>query len=163
MEILKFNVFNFLNKSKKTTVPLVLLCPTFPYHEELFLLAKLCKRSLSLNLLHEPTMRKSKEKKIRKKNVSCCAIHFLLMQGRSARYVGASCLISAQPPKSVSSKQRTVTYILITCMTQHWKSREFPPAITIRAATSWYFRGGKIVATCCYTILRRQNGCDLSL
>jgi len=31
MEILKFNVFNFLNKSKKTTVPLVLLCPTFPY------------------------------------------------------------------------------------------------------------------------------------
>jgi len=31
MEISKFNVFNFLNKSKKTTVPLVLLCPTFPY------------------------------------------------------------------------------------------------------------------------------------
>jgi len=31
MEILKFNVFKFLNKSKKTTVPLVLLCPTFPY------------------------------------------------------------------------------------------------------------------------------------
>jgi len=31
MEILKFNVFNFLNKSKETTVPLVFLCPTFPY------------------------------------------------------------------------------------------------------------------------------------
>jgi len=31
METLKFNVFHFLNKSKKTTVPLVLLCPTFPY------------------------------------------------------------------------------------------------------------------------------------
>jgi len=31
METLKFNVFNFLNKSKKTTVPLVLLRPTFPY------------------------------------------------------------------------------------------------------------------------------------
>jgi len=31
MEILKFNVSNFLNKSNKTTVPLVLLCPTFPY------------------------------------------------------------------------------------------------------------------------------------
>jgi len=30
METLKLNVFNFLNKSKKTTVPLVLLCPTFP-------------------------------------------------------------------------------------------------------------------------------------
>ena len=26
----KFNVFNFLKKSKKVTVPLVLLCPTFP-------------------------------------------------------------------------------------------------------------------------------------
>ena len=32
MEILKFNVFDFLNKSKKTTVPLVFLYPTFPYH-----------------------------------------------------------------------------------------------------------------------------------
>jgi len=31
MEILKFNVFNFLNKSEKTTVPLVFLCPAFPY------------------------------------------------------------------------------------------------------------------------------------
>jgi len=31
METLKFNVFNFLNKPKKTIVPLVLLCPTFPY------------------------------------------------------------------------------------------------------------------------------------
>jgi len=31
METLKFNVFNFLNKSKKTTVPLVFLWPTFPY------------------------------------------------------------------------------------------------------------------------------------
>jgi len=31
MEILKFNVFNFFNKSKKTTVRLVFLCPTFPY------------------------------------------------------------------------------------------------------------------------------------
>jgi len=31
METLKFNVFNFSNKSKKTTVPLVLLCPTFPH------------------------------------------------------------------------------------------------------------------------------------
>jgi len=31
MEISKLNVFNFLNKSQKTTVPLVLLCPTFPY------------------------------------------------------------------------------------------------------------------------------------
>jgi len=29
METLKFNVFNFLNKSKKTIVPPVLLCPTF--------------------------------------------------------------------------------------------------------------------------------------
>jgi len=34
METLKFNVFNFLNKSKKTTVPLVLLCPTFPYFQK---------------------------------------------------------------------------------------------------------------------------------
>jgi len=31
METLKFNVFNFLNKSKETTVPLLLLCPTFRY------------------------------------------------------------------------------------------------------------------------------------
>jgi len=31
MEILNFNVFNFLKKSKKTTAPLILLCPTFPY------------------------------------------------------------------------------------------------------------------------------------
>jgi len=31
METLKFNVFNFLKKLKKTTVPLVLLCLTFPY------------------------------------------------------------------------------------------------------------------------------------
>jgi len=31
METLKLNVFNFLNKSKKMTVPLVPLCPTFPY------------------------------------------------------------------------------------------------------------------------------------
>jgi len=31
METLMFNVFNFFNKLKKTTVPLVLLCPTFPY------------------------------------------------------------------------------------------------------------------------------------
>jgi len=31
MQSLKFNVFNFLKKSKKTTVALVLLCPTFPY------------------------------------------------------------------------------------------------------------------------------------
>jgi len=31
MEILKLYVFNFLNKSKETTVPLVFLCPTFPY------------------------------------------------------------------------------------------------------------------------------------
>jgi len=31
METLKFNVFNLSNKLKKTTVPLVLLCPTFPY------------------------------------------------------------------------------------------------------------------------------------
>jgi len=31
MEVLKFKVFNFLNKSKKTTVRLGLLCPTFPY------------------------------------------------------------------------------------------------------------------------------------
>jgi len=35
MDILKFNVFNFLNKSKKTTVPLDLLCPTFPYSKKL--------------------------------------------------------------------------------------------------------------------------------
>jgi len=27
----KFNVSNFLNKSKTTTLPLALLCPTFPY------------------------------------------------------------------------------------------------------------------------------------
>jgi len=31
METLKFNVFNFLNKSKKTTLSLGLLCPTFRY------------------------------------------------------------------------------------------------------------------------------------
>jgi len=31
MDILKFNVFNSLNKSKETTVPLVFLCPTLPY------------------------------------------------------------------------------------------------------------------------------------
>jgi len=31
MEILKFNVFNFLNKPKKTILPQVFLCPTFPY------------------------------------------------------------------------------------------------------------------------------------
>jgi len=31
MEILKFNIFNFLNKSKKTAVSLISLCPTFPY------------------------------------------------------------------------------------------------------------------------------------
>jgi len=31
MKTLKVNVFNFLNKSKKMTVPLVPLCPTFPY------------------------------------------------------------------------------------------------------------------------------------
>jgi len=31
MEILKFNVFNFLNKSKETTVSLDFLCPTFTY------------------------------------------------------------------------------------------------------------------------------------
>jgi len=31
MESLKFNVFSFLNKSKETTVPLVPLCPIFPY------------------------------------------------------------------------------------------------------------------------------------
>ena len=30
METLKFKVFNFLNKSKETTVPLVLLYPTLP-------------------------------------------------------------------------------------------------------------------------------------
>ena len=35
MEILKFNVFNFLNKSKKTTVPLVPLCRTFPVMHDL--------------------------------------------------------------------------------------------------------------------------------
>jgi len=31
MKILKFNVFSFLNKSKKTSVSLLLLCPTFLY------------------------------------------------------------------------------------------------------------------------------------
>jgi len=30
METLKFNVFNFLHKSKKTVVPRVLLCLNFP-------------------------------------------------------------------------------------------------------------------------------------
>jgi len=33
MEILKFNIFNFLNESKQTTVPPVPLCPTFPYNK----------------------------------------------------------------------------------------------------------------------------------
>jgi len=31
LQSLKFNVFNFFNQSKKTTMPLVLLCPAFPY------------------------------------------------------------------------------------------------------------------------------------
>jgi len=63
MEISKLNVFNFLNKSQKTTVPLVLLCPTFPYMfgEEgvkVFILKNCWSRLLVRNLLPvKPTKR----------------------------------------------------------------------------------------------------------
>jgi len=33
--------------------------------------------------------------------------------------------------------------------------------VIARAATSWYFRGGKIIVTCCFTVFGEgQNGCN---
>jgi len=46
METLKFNVFNFLNKSKKTAVPLVVLCPTFPYVKSISYIKEFAKGSM---------------------------------------------------------------------------------------------------------------------